>query len=183
MARSDGGLILDWQNVIMTIGLLVVMVGGFWSLAYIPIQTNIEELKKQVAELRSSDQQHFNNDDIKFLTQKEHNEFKSNVHDADRRTSDDIKELKRHVETLRTEALTRLDAQQLLNTTRLEFLAEVKRLDQLNADNMKRKEFDVWQKEREKTISAIQERQNRFSEALDSMYSKLMQQAPSYRQP
>lgn len=180
MGRTDGGLQIKWETIIMTIGLVVVMVGGFWTLAYIPIDNNQKRFEQQLNDLRNEFQRHLGLDDSKYLTQKEHNEFKANVYETDRRHTTDIVELRRHVEVLRTEAATRADVQQALNTTRVEFLAEIKRLDQLQIDNMKRKEFEVWQKEREKTISSIQERQNRFSEALDSMYSKLMQQMPSY---
>lgn len=166
----------------MAVGLVVVLVGGFWTLAYIPISDNQKRLEQQLNELRNDIQHHYAADDAKYLTQKEHNEFKTNVIAADDRHGTDIAEIKKIITSLRTEVMTRSDAQQLLNTTRVEFLAEVKRLDQLELDNMKRKEFDVWQKEREKTIGALQDRQNRFSEALDSMYSRIMQQMPSYQQ-
>ena len=63
---------------------------------------------------------------------------------------------------------------------RLEFMAEIKRLDQKTDDLMSRREFEVWRSERDKNLSALQTRQDRFTEALDAMYSRIMQQQPSY---
>jgi hypothetical protein len=182
MAKEGGIVQIKWETIIMTIGLVVVMVGGFWTLAYIPIDNNQKRMQQEIADLRDSIARHYSSDDSKYLTQKEHNEFKYNVLANDNRNLDDVKEIKKHVEVLRTEAITRSDAQQLLNTTRLEFKAEIGRIDSLLVDNMKRKEFEAWKSERDKTITIIQDRQNRFAEALDSMYSKIMLQAPSYQQ-
>lgn len=180
--NGSSSLRLDWQNLIITVGLLIVIVGGFWQLAILPVQNAMHDLRDQVTELRTNEAKHFMDDDNKFLTQKEHGEFKNNVHAQDIRSTADLKELNREVETLKRDVISRADAQALLNTTRLEFLSEIKRLDQLVHNHMDRKEFDVWKSERDKVIAIIQDRQNRLSEALDSMYSKLMQQIPSYQQ-
>lgn len=171
------GVELSWQNIIMTVGLGVTMLGGFWYLAYIPIS----DMKSQITELRSNEAQHRSDDEAKFLTQKEHNEFKGNVHASDARIDAETANLRKEIVAARAEAATRADVQQALNTTRVEFLAEVRRLNDLMAGDMKRIEFETWRLERDKTISALQDRQNRFSEALDAMYSKLMQQIPSYQ--
>lgn len=151
----------------MTIGLVVVMVGGFWTLAYIPIDNNQKRLEKQINDLRAELQHHMTNDDAKYLTQKEHNEFKHNTERSDEQQIKNFEALKNEMERA---------------VKREEFISEIKRLDQSLDDDMKRKEFEMWRLEREKTIAAIQDRQNRFSEALDSMYSRLMQQMPSYQQ-
>lgn len=177
---QDSGFHFSWQNLIMTVGLIFVMVGGYWTLAYMPIQTSIAELKQQVSILSARDDKHFSDDDNKFLTQKEHSEFKSNVQEYIKRIATDASELRKQMEERRSEAATRTDVQSALNTTRVEFLSEIKRLDQMNLDNMKRKEFEAWKSERDKTITSIQDRQNRFSEALDVMYSRITQQPPSY---
>lgn len=137
----EAGLHFTWQSIIMTVGLFVVMAGGYWTLAYIPISNDIKELKR------------------------------------------DHKELRQELVAAKQEATTRQDLQQTLNTTRLEFLAEIKRLDQRDEDVMRRKEFEAWKAERDKTIASIQDRQNRFTEALDAMYSRIMQQQPSYPKP
>lgn len=174
------GFQLDWQTLIMTVGVILVMVGGFWTLAYIPIQTSLVDIKQQLADLREADIRTMSNIENKFLTQREHLEYKTYLQrNVDHLTSD-IANIRKDIEMRRAEIVTRQDVQNALNTTRVEFLSEVKRLDQATNDMMKRKEFDVWKSERDKTIGAIQDRQNRFSEALDAMYSKIMQQAPAY---
>lgn len=136
----NAGLHIDWASIIMTIGLVILMAGGYWTLAYIPITNNIADIKQQVKDI--------------------HNEL-----DAQRK-----------------EVVTRQDLQNSLNTTRVEFLSEVKRLDQKDEDMMKRREFDVWKAERDARLQSIITRQDRFTEALDAMYSRLMQQQPSYQQ-
>lgn len=176
------GVQLSWQNIIMTVGLVLSMVGGFWYLAYLPIQRTLDDLKQQTTDIRESLTRLRVDDEQKFLTQKEHNEFKANVHAADARIDKDLADLRKEIVTARAEAATRSDMQQALNTTRVEFLAEIKRLNDLMAGDMKRKEFETWRLERDKTISALQDRQNRFSEALDAMYSKLMMQLPFFKQ-
>lgn len=178
----EGGVQLSWQNIIMTVGLVLTMVGGFWYLAYIPIQRTFDDMKAQISELRNMQVALRNDDEAKYLTQKEHQEFKSNVHAADARIDVEMANLRKEIVTVRSEAATRSDMQQALNTTRVEFLAEIKRLNDLMADDMKRKEFDAWKMERDKVIALMQDRQSRFSEALDSMYSKLMTQMPFFKQ-
>lgn len=164
----------------MTVGVILIMVGGFWTLAYIPIDRELENLKQQIVDIRKSNAQHFANDDVKFLTQKEHIEFNTNINKNIDRLSEDLALTRKDIETRRVETATRQDLQNALNTTRVEFLSEVKRLDQATADNMKRREFEAWKAERDKTIASIQDRQNRFTEALDAMYSRIMQQTPTY---
>lgn len=173
-----GGVQLSWQNIIMTIGLVLSMVGGFWYLAYLPIQQTLNDLKQQTTDIRESLTRLRVDDEQKFLTQKEHNEFKANVHAADMRIDKDLDDVRKEIVAARAEAATRADVQQALNTTRVEFLAEIRRLNDLIAGDMKRKEFETWRMERDKTINSIQDRQNRFTEALDAMYSRLMQQTP-----
>lgn len=166
----------------MTVGLVVLMLGGYWTLAYLPISANQQRFEQQLNDLRNDINRHYAADDAKYLTQKEHNEFKNNVEKSDDQHARAIESLRKEIDQARTDSVKRSDLQQALNTTRVEFLSEVKRLDQLIADDMKRKEFEVWQKEREKTISSLQDRQNRFSEALDAMYSRIMQQSPLLQQ-
>ena len=180
---ASNGFSFSWQTLIMGIGLLFVLLGGYWTLAYLPIQSSLSDLKHEISDLRDRDNKHFEADANNYLTQKEHNEFKSNVSTSINRLLEDMKDQRKELEARRAEAATRQDVQNALNTTRVEFLAEIKRLDQATSGSMKRLEFDAWRMERDKTISAIQDRQNRFTEALDSMYSRLMQQAPSYVVP
>lgn len=177
------GFQLDWQTLIMTVGVILVMVGGFWTLAYIPIQTSLVDLKQQLMDLREADIRHMSSADNKFLTQREYEQNKVYMQRNIDHLTSDIANIRKDIQARRAEIATRQDFQNALNTTRVEFLSEVKRLDQATNDMMKRKEFEVWKSERDKTIAAIQDRQNRFTEALDSMYSKIMQQAPSYVVP
>ena len=130
------GFSFTWQNLITSIGLVVLLAGGYWTLAYLPISSNISELKQA------------------------------------------NKDLTEELALQRKEAVSRQDLQNTLTTTRLEFLAEIKRLDQRVDPMMPRREFEAWKMERDVTISGIRDRQNRFAEALDAMYSKIMQQQP-----
>lgn len=174
------GFHLSWQTLIMSVGLFFVLVGGFWTLAYLPISATLDELKEEIKDLRSLDAKNMADVTNRFASIREHEEFKTITRDQLNRVLKDVSETRKEVETRRAEIATRTDVQQALNTTRVEFLSEIKRLDQLNLDNMKRVEFGVWKSERDKLIASIQERQNRFSEALDAMYSKITSQPPSF---
>lgn len=174
------GFQLSWQTLIMSVGLVFILVGGFWTLAYLPIQESIRELKAQVNELRGLDARTMADVTNRFVSLREHEDYKSAIRDQVKRLSEDISAMRKEIETRHSEIATRSDIQQALNTTRVEFLSEIKRLDQANQGDMKRVEFEIWKSERDKTISIIQERQSRFAEALDSLYSKITLQPPSY---
>lgn len=68
-----------------------------------------------------------------------------------------------------------LKIQQNLYTTQSEFHSEIKRLDQEHSGIMKREEFYAWKNERDKTLGLMQSRQDAFTQALDAMYSRLIQ--------
>lgn len=150
------GFLLDWQTLIMTVGVIMVMVGGFWTLAYIPIQSDIKELKAEASSLRNIQGAH------------------SVIQESISRLNQDITNLKKETESRRQELATRQDVQNALSTTRLEFLAEIKRLDQVTSDTLKSKEFDAWRNERERTINNIEDQLKRLHETLDILNNKVL---------
>lgn len=150
------GFQLDWQTLIMTVGVIMVMVGGFWTLAYLPISSDIDELKKQIESFRNIQGAH------------------SVIQESIARINQDILTLKKETEARRQELATRQDVQNGLNTTRLEFLSEIKRLDQVTSDALMRREFDRWRNERERTINSIEDRLKTLHDSLDVLNAKIL---------
>jgi len=81
------------------------------------------------------------------------------VHEKDiGEVKQDLRDFRTETEKRRIEVATKTDVATLLGTTRLEFLAEVKRLDEMNRGDMKRDEFGAWKAERDGLIATILKR-------------------------
>ena len=69
-----------------------------------------------------------------------------------------INNITENVEKRRVEAASKADVSQLLNTTRVEFLAEIKRLDEKSAGMMSQYAFAIWRQERDVLIGQMLKR-------------------------
>ena len=145
MIKPDG-MTVNWQSLAM-LGALVISVTTF-AIQMGAVQTQVSINTGRVKGFE---------DTLKILREKI-----ARLDDVQKQ----IDAITEGIEKRRIEAATKADVAQLLTTTRLEFLSEVKRLDQWTTGQMTKSEFVAWKNERDSVIKIIEDRLNSLSTRL-----------------